>query len=226
MNNQAQRTRSANYLASLAFAAVTVVHGATLAAHGQQDSPSNAVFCKRDSTVSITEYSKTSLPDGYSDLKTYELRSDFRAPKNDVPWSESKIFDDPVTGGYVGVIDRNYIPNSSRIHTSWHRDVIIAEGMDITPYFFKRYQFDVMMIPAGDKYLVLRGCNGRFPVNPRVASVLSSMPDGKNIFVKLYTPEFSGAILNEIGAGTVKAWKKVYANWSKSSTVKPSELGF
>jgi hypothetical protein len=64
------------------------------------------------------------------------------------------------------------------------------------------------MIPAGDKYLVLRGCNGRFPVDSKVAAVLSSMPKDKEIFVKLYTPEFSGSILNKIGPGTVNAWKK------------------
>lgn len=195
-------------------------------ASGQEIADKSGVFCKRDATVSVEEFSKTTVPDGYSDLKTYELSSDFRAPKNDVPWSESKIFNDPVTGAYVGVLDRNYIPNASRIHTAWHRDVIIAEGMDVSPYFFKRYQFDVLMIPAGEKYLVLRGCNGRFPVNQRVASALASAPEGKNVFVKLYTPEFSGAILNEIGSDTVKAWKKVYANWAKQGGAKPNELGF
>lgn len=194
-----------------------------LAQDGQTQS---AVFCKRGSTISIEEYTKTGVPDGYSDLKTYELNSDFRNPKNDVPWSETKIFNDPVTGAYVGVIDRNYIPNASRIHTAWHRDVIIAEGVEIQNNFYRRYQFDVLMIPAGDKYIVLRGCNGRFPVNQRVASALSSMPEGKNIYIKLYTPEFSGSILNEIGSKTVKSWKKVYANWSKSTYSKPSELGF
>jgi hypothetical protein len=189
-----------------------------------QDSPS--VYCQRDSTVSIKEYPSQGVPDGYSDVQTYMLDSDFRSPRGDVPWSDIKIFDDPVTGKSVGVVDRNYIPGASRIHTSWYRDVILAEGMDIGQYFFRRYSFDVMIIPAGDKYLVLRGCNGRFPVNQRVATALSSMPQGKKIYVKLYTKDFAGAILNEIGPGTVNAWKKVYANWSKSSYVKPEELGF
>lgn len=192
----------------------------------QQDAAGSSVFCRRDSTVSISEYPRTTIPDGYSDLQTYVLDSDFRSPKNDVPWSETKIFNDPVTGLYPGVLDRNYIPNASRIHTVWYRDLIVAEGLDITPYFFQRYQFDVLMIPSGDKYLVLRGCNGRFPVDSKVASALASMPSDREVFIKLYTPGFSGAILNKIGTGTVKGWKKVYANWAKSNTPRPQELGF
>ena len=195
-------------------------------AFAQQGDASGNVFCRRDGTVSIAEYPKKTVPDGYSDLKTYELNTDFRSPSNDIPWSESKIFNDPVIGAYPGVLDRNYIPGASRIHTVWYRDLIIAEGLDISPYFFKRYQFDVLMIPAGDKYLVLRGCNGRFPVDSKVAAVLSSMPKDKEIYVKLYTPEFSGSVLNRVGPGTVNAWKKVYANWTKSSTPVPQELGF
>lgn len=194
--------------------------------HVNAQTSSGNVFCDRSSTISVTEYPKTSVPDGYSDVQTYVLDSDFRSPKGDTPWSETKIFDDPVSGKSVGVIDRNYIPNSHRIHTSWYRDVILAEGIEIYQYSAKRYQFDVMMIPAGDKYLVLRGCNGRFPVDPKVAAALISAPQSKKVFVKLYTKEFSGAVISEIGPNTVQAWKKVYANWAKSSTVKPDELGF
>jgi hypothetical protein len=187
---------------------------------------SKDVFCDRNSTISINEYPKSGIPDGYSDVQTYMLDSDFRSPKGDTPWSDTKIFDDPVTGKSVGVIDRNFTPDSHRIHTSWYRDVILAEGLEIYRYSGRRYLFDVMMIPAGDKYLVLRGCNGRFPVDQRVASALRSAPEGKKFFIKLYAKDFSGAILNEVGPNTVKSWKKVYANWSRSTTPRPEELGF
>jgi hypothetical protein len=187
---------------------------------------SRNVFCDRNSTVSVEEYPRTAVPDGYSDIQTYMLDSDFRSPKGDTPWSETKIFDDPVTGKTVGVIDRNFIPESHRIHTSWYRDVIMAEGLEIYRYSGVRYLFDVMMIPAGDKYLVLRGCNGRFPVDQRVANALITAPQGKKFFVKLYTKEFSGAVLNEIGPNTLKSWRKVYANWSRSTAPRPDELGF
>jgi len=212
-----------NCLIGVGGSAILACSGEALA---QQENEASAVFCRRDSTVSITEYPKSTIPDGYSDLKTYELNSDFRSPKNEVPWSESKIFKDPVTGSFPGVIDRNYIPGLSRIHTSWYRNLIIAEGIEVMGINVKRYQFDVLMIPANDKYLVLRGCNGRFPVDSRVARALASMTKDKEIFIKLYTPDFSGAVINSIGTGTVNAWKKVYANWTKSSTPRPQELGF
>lgn len=211
---------------ALALCVASSLSASLLAAGNAYGDQSDSVFCQRDSTVSVKEYPRGEVPDGYSDTQTYLLDSDFRSPKNDIPWSETKIFDDPVTGKSVGVIDRNYIPGASRVHTSWYRSVILAEGLDIGQYFFRRYSFDVMMIPAGDKYLVLRGCNGRFPVDQKVASALASMPQGKKIYIKLYTKDFAGAILNEIGPGTVKAWKKVYANWSKSAAPKPEELGF
>jgi hypothetical protein len=195
-------------------------------ARAQQEAAGSSVFCRRDGIVSITEYPKKTIPDGYSDLKTYELDTDFRNPSNEIPWSESKIFKDPVIGSYPGVLDRNYIPGASRIHTIWYRDLIIAEGLDISPLGFKRYQFDVLMIPSGDKYLVLRGCNGRFPIDSRVAAALTSMTNDKEVYIKLYTPDFSGSILNKVGPQTVNAWKKVYAKWSKDSTPRPQELGF
>jgi hypothetical protein len=209
------------------IAAIAIVGAAAIC--NQPASAQNAsrnVFCDRSSTVSVEEYPRTTVPDGYSDVQTYMLDSDFRSPKGDTPWSETKIFDDPVTGKTVGVIDRNFIPDSHRIHTSWYRDVIMAEGLEIYRYSGVRYLFDVMMIPAGDKYLVLRGCNGRFPVDQRVANALITAPQGKKFFVKLYTKEFSGAVLNEIGPNTVKSWRKVYANWSRSSAPRPDELGF
>jgi hypothetical protein len=212
---------SARFLAIAILGAGSIGHQSANAQTGSKN-----VFCDRNSTISINEYPKSGAPDGYSDVQTYMLDSDFRSPKGDTPWSDTKIFDDPVTGKAVGVIDRNFIPDSHRIHTSWYRDVIVAEGLEIYRYSGRRYLFDVMMIPAGDKYLVLRGCNGRFPVDQKVAKALSSAPQGKKFFVKLYAKDFSGAILNEIGPDTVKSWKKVYASWSRSTTPRPEELGF
>ena len=190
-----------------------------------QDSNSQ-VFCNRENTISITEFTKPTAPNGYSDLQVYEIDSDFRNPKNDIPWSSSRIFNDPVTGKRVGVIDRNYIPNASRIHTVWYQDAILAEGIEFSPYFFRRYLFDVMMISSGEKYIALRGCNGRFPVNKRVADALSSQPLGKPVFIKLYAREFSGAVFNQIGEDTVKEWKKIYANWNKIAAPLSGEIGF
>ena len=194
--------------------------------------PANAQFneqvlCNRR-TIGVDKYKKLSVADGYDNVETYMLDSDFRKPANDIPWSESKILEDPVIGSRIGVLDRNYIPNASRVHTSWLRNLIVAVGIDYHPQLgvTRRYEFDVMMIPAGDSYFVLRGCNGRFPVTSEIAEALRSQAPGKNIFVKLYAEGFGGGILNQIGKDTVSEWKKIYANWNTEETLMPSELGF
>ena len=185
------------------------------------------VLCQRR-TVGVNKYKKLAVADGYDSIETYMLDSDFRKPAKDIPWSETKVLEDPVIGERIGVLDRNYIPNASRIHTGWFRNLIVAEGIDYNPQLgvTRRYEFDVMMIPSGDSYFVLRGCDGRFPVTEELANALRTQPPGKNVFIKLYAEGFGGGILNQIGTGTVKEWGKVYANWDQSSTVRPSELGF
>ena len=176
----------------------------------------------------VSKYKKQAVPDGYDNVETYMLDSDFRSPSKKIPWSETKVLEDPVVGSTVGVLDRNYIPGGSRIHTAWYRDIIIATGFDVNPQLgvLKVYEYDVMMIPAGDSYFVLRGCNGRFPVTKELAEALRNQITGKNIFIKLYAEGFGGGILSTIGSGTTAEWKKVYANWSKTDQVLPEELGF
>ena len=185
------------------------------------------VLCKRR-TVGVDKYKKLVVPDGYDSVDTYMLNSDFRSPARDIPWSQSKVLEDPVIGERLGVLDRNYIPNASRIHTGWFRNLIVAEGIDFNPQLgvTKRYEFDVMMIPSGDHYFVLRGCDGRFPVTNDVAEALRTQPVGKDVFIKLYAEGFGGGVLNQIGPKTVKEWARIYANWDQPSFVRPSELGF
>ena len=176
----------------------------------------------------VKKFKKQAVPDGYDNTETYLLDSDFRSPSRKIPWSKTKVLEDPVVGSTVGVLDRNYIPGGSRIHTAWYRDIIIATGLDINPQIgvTRVYEYDVMMIPAGDSYFVLRGCNGRFPVSEELAEALRGQIPGKNIFIKLYAEGFGGGVLSTIGENTVAEWKKVYANWSKSNQALPEELGF
>ena len=72
----------------------------------------------------------------------------------------------------------------------------------------------------------LNGCNGRFPVNEKVAEVLRNQSTGKKMFIKLFAEDSGVGQLNEIGGGTVKAWKKIYANWSKSIELPAERLGY
>ena len=212
---------------SFAIVLIALTSGITASALPANAEFNEQVLCNRR-TVGVDKYKKLSVADGYDNVETYMLDSDFRRPAKDIPWSETKILEDPVIGTRIGVLDRNYIPNASRVHTFWLRNLIIAVGIDYHPQLgvTRRYEFDVMMIPAGDSYFVLRGCNGRFPVTSEVAEALRSQVPGKNIFVKLYAEGFGGGILNQIGKGTVAEWKKVYANWNTKQTPTPSELGF
>ena len=157
-------------------------------------------LCQRR-TVSIDKYKKLVVADGYDNVETYVMDSDFRKPAKDIPWSETKVLEDPVIGERVGVLDRNYIPNASRINTGWFRNLIFAVGVDYHPQLgvTRRYEFDVMMIPSGDSYFVLRGCDGRFPVTEELANALRTQPPGKNVFIKLYAEGFGGGVLNQIG---------------------------
>ena len=193
---------------------------------GQKDIVNKQVFCKERNEISIQEFSKLEIPSGYSDLDTHVLDKDFRHPKPKIPWSESKVFEDPVIGSNVGVVDRNFIPGASRIHTLWYKDVILAEGIQVFGYSAIRYEFNVLMIPNGDNFLVINGCNGRFPVNEKVAEVLRNQSGGKKMFVKLFAEGSGVGQLNEIGGGTVEAWKKIYANWTKSKELPAERLGY
>ena len=185
------------------------------------------VFCATKREVSVREFPKLSISAGYSDVDTHVLDKDFRHPKPKIPWSETKVFEDPVVGTYVGVMDRNYIPGASRIHTLWYKDMILAEGIQVFGYSAIRYEFDVMMIPSGDSYLVIRGCDGRFPVNEAVAKALRNQPDsGKSVFIKLFAEGSGVGNLNEIGSGTVKAWKKIYSNWTRPPELNPDQIGY
>ena len=186
----------------------------------------NQVFCEERKTISINEYPKLDIPEGFSDIDTHVLDKDFRHPKPKIPWSDTKVFDDPVIGSYPGVMDRNYIPGASRIHTLWYKDVILAEGFSVYMYSAIKYEFNVLMIPNGNSYIVIHGCNGRFPVDEKVAEVLRNQSPEKKMFIKLFAEGSGVGQLNEIGSGTVKAWKKIYANWSRSPESRPEQLGY
>ena len=55
----------------------------------------------------VTKFKKQGVPDGYDNVETYLLDSDFRSPSRKIPWSETKVLEDPVVGSTVGVLDRN-----------------------------------------------------------------------------------------------------------------------
>ena len=183
-------------------------------------------FC-RTQKAGVKKFKRQGVPDGYDNVETYLLDSDLRSRSRKIPWSKTKALENPVVGSTVGVLERNNIPGGSRIHTAWYRDIIIATGLELHPELgvTKVYEYDVMIVPAGDSYFVLRGCNGRFQVSDDLAEALRVQIPGKNLLIKLYAEFFLGGAFSTIGKGTVAEWKKVYANWSTTKQILPAELG-
>jgi hypothetical protein len=198
--------------------------------------PAQNVFCEKNLRSTVTRVSKTVLPSGYSDLKDVQLNSDFRFPKNDLPFSQALSLNDPVTGQSVGVLDQNFIPGGSKVSSAWGRYgisiggywVYISSGgfgsaviSNIIPF-----EADILWIPDGESFLIIKGCNGRFTVTNEVAAALRNFPAGKNGYIRFSTEGTGSAVLSEIGKETVQAWKKVYANWAPEAPPKVESLGF
>lgn len=204
-------------------------------AAGGVGTPVENVFCEKNFKSTLTRVTKTRLPEGYADLKEVQLNSDFRFPSNDLPFSTAMAFNDPVTGQFVGVLDQNFIPGGSKVSSSWGRYAISLGGYWLlrsgggfsTPIgTFIPFEADILWIPDGDSFLVLKGCNGVFTVTEEIAAALRNQPPGKNAYIRFSTEGTGSAVLSEIGKDTVAAWKKVYANWSPQAAPRIQSLGY
>jgi hypothetical protein len=230
-----------NTFAYFALGLALSVSGASASAQignagNSPSTPAQNVFCEKNLRSTVTRVSKTVLPSGYSDLKDVQLNSDFRFPKNDLPFSQALSLNDPVTGQSVGVLDQNFIPGGSKVSSAWGRYgisiggywVYISSGgfgsaviSNIIPF-----EADILWIPDGESFLIIKGCNGRFTVTNEVAAALRNFPAGKNGYIRFSTEGTGSAVLSEIGKETVQAWKKVYANWAPEAPPKVESLGF
>ena len=195
------------------------------------------VFCLRNLKSTVTRVSKTPLPAGYSDLKDIQVTADFRSDGADLPWSEAVTLNDPVTGENVGVIDRNFQPGGSKVNSSWSRSSIElggywlfkqklgAFGGKVVATFYP-FEADILWIPDGDSFLIVKGCNGSFTVTQEIADALANQPPGKNAWIRFSTEGTGGSNLSQIGQGTVAAWKKIYSNWTKPVPATVEAIGF
>jgi hypothetical protein len=194
------------------------------------------IYCLRNLKSSVTRVSKTPLPDGYDDLQDVQLSSDFRRPNKELPFSEAIAISDPVTGESVGVLDQNFVPGGSKVSSSWSRGSIAVSGYwlfrtgggfgsDAVATFYP-FEADILWIPDGDSFLIVKGCNGTFTVTKEIAKALANQSSSKNAFIRFTTEKNGGSHLSQIGKGTVAAWKKIYANWENPSSVKIESVGF
>ena len=88
------------------------------------------------------------------------------------------------------------------------------------------FEADILWIPDGNSFLIVKGCNGTFTVTPEIASALANQPPGKNAYIRFTTEANGGSHLSQIGKETVAAWKKIYANWTSSQGSDVENLGF
>ena len=198
------------------------------------DSAKNNMYCTDNMNSSVTRITKGVLPEGYADLDDYQLTSDFRRPGKKFPFSEALTYNDPVTGESVAVRDQNFVPGGSKVSSVWARDSIRLGGYWVFSHtvgfttFYSMYPFEanILWIPDGDNFLVIKGCNGVFKVTKDIAAALLKADDSKNSYIRFSTEGTGSAHLSEIGKETVSSWKKVYANWSPAANIKIEDLGF
>ena len=195
--------------------------------------PTN-IFCSQNRKSTVTRISKGILPTGYNDLDDYQLTADFRRPGKKYPFSKALAFNDPVFGESVAVRDQNFVPGGTKVSSLWGRDSIALGGYWVYTYSIGLttyasllpFEANILWIPDGDSFLVIQGCYGRFSVTKEVAQALLNMDDSKNAYIRFSTEGTGSAHLSEIGSRTVKAWKKVYANWQPTKPPKIEDLGF
>ncbi len=137
-----------------------------------------------------------------------------REPK--IPWSVPVVVKDPFDGEYLTVFDRNFRDGAGVI-TNWSRNCIRTVVYENIQYYGGYFggvqtvtaQAQTLEIKIGDQIFQLKGEDGNFPVDNKLAAALRDAPSGKAII--RITLEGSGAsIVSDIGAKTVKAWKSVY----------------
>ena len=146
---------------------------------------------------------------------------DWRNSNANVPWSTPVIVKDEFDGNYLAVFDKNYQPRlftttEDGIISNWSRKYLRIYAyhlQDCGRIFCQRRlttrEASYVEIKAGNQILRISGKNGNFPLTEEAAYALKNTPEG-DTKIKLTFEGSGGAIVNNIGSGTVKAWKTVY----------------
>ncbi|MEO0854672.1 MAG: hypothetical protein AAFY15_14380 [Cyanobacteria bacterium J06648_11] len=66
-----------------------------------------------------------------------------------------------------------------------------------------------MKVKIGDEVFELRGEDGNFPIPSELADALATAPEGQ-AKMRIVIEDQGDAIDNDIGSGTVQAWRTVY----------------
>jgi hypothetical protein len=163
--------------------------------------------------------------------------ADWRTGKAQVPWSTPILVRDDFDGDYLAVLDRNYTIDAnsqeSGIITNWSRtklrifsyDTVKKCGILVcTKTPIEGREASKVAIKAGKDVFRLTGDNGNFEITDEIAMALKNAPPG-DTKIKVQFEESGVDIVNDIGKGTVEAWKAVYhdAGTSGKAPAKPAK---
>jgi len=164
--------------------------------------------------------------------------SDFRRPNKDLLFSEAIAINDPrlppASLSYFGLKLYSWrlkgnleLARSTVMGVSGYWLYITSRGIFTEPIAtFVPFEADILWIPDGDSFLIVKDCNGAFTVTREIAAALANQPPGKNAWIRFATEARGGPHLRQIGKEPVKAWKKIYANWTQSQGLSIEDLGF
>ena len=189
------------------------------------------IFCARNYQGTVSRATKSYLPAEFNNLEEKRLTNDFRTQKRNKSWSQALAYEDPVTGSFVGVLDRNFIPGGSKVTSFWQRNHIAVNGYwlfveklgafggDPVATFIP-FEADILWIPEGeDNFLIVKGCNGQFVVTKEIAKALANADSSQNAYIRFTTEKTGSVHLSQVGQKTVAAWKTVYANWKPAKKI-------
>jgi hypothetical protein len=146
--------------------------------------------------------------------------NDWRTETN-LPWSRPVVMVDEFEGNYLAVFDKNYQDNfwtgeSSGIISNWSRKHIRIYSYYSKPckgLFCQRVnvinQANRVSIKVRDKVFRLEGKSGNFNLTEDLAYALKTSPPERTR-IKIMFEENGREVINDIGEGTVAAWKTVY----------------
>jgi hypothetical protein len=152
--------------------------------------------------------------------------SDWRTPDVSIPWSEPVVINDEFEGNYLAVFDKNYHDdiwsgNKRGIISNWSR-----KYLRIYSYYSPRCrglfctrpiiinETDNVTIKAGNQIFRIEGQDGNFNLTDEVAYALKHAPPGQ-AKIKVLFKGSGREVVNDIGRGTVDAWKIVYQDAKK-----------
>ena len=152
--------------------------------------------------------------------------ADWRTSKGDITWSVPVRVRDEFDGDYLAVFDRNFKSNAFNgeevgVVSNWSRHylrlysyaVVNKCGFLACRKSTSEREATNVSVKAGKKVFHLSGQNGNFKIDEELAYALKVAPAGE---AKIkFQHEGSGvSVVNDIGAGTVQAWKTVYKDAS------------